>query len=534
MTTPSLNIVECHGRLCRSDGRPANPGTYRLYFSLHRERRGAKELWAETLDGVDVAPGGFYHIILGSQTPFPENLFRGNPVYLATRVVRGDKIADESTHRVPVIAHSLQNGTVLADIHARLSALEEHLFTLGITDKLGNRTRRADRGQYPGLLLSVSDLLERLARVEAAGDRFESGTESRLEALETRADDLDDESTGRVTRIEDELDDIIGPDGDVVDLNERMDRLEGVAGLAELSSTPAPSVSNSALTQLEQRVMNIEAIVADLPDDFAPPTTGGVTAESLRVVKRSGDTMTGGLTINRGGLDVKSGGISARSGTLSSLSVESALRAERVVTSGVELRGDLTVDNPHRVVQVRGIEGRQGSSRDDGPLHLNARGGHAVVVGNSDEGNGMVVHGQATSDNLISRDSGWAEVFQVSKKLIPGTVVRITDGGKRKVDACRKIGDSAVVGVVVEGAGITSGYSTGGNPVRVALFGTAICCAEADSGEIKVGDLLTTSNVTGHARRTDGADLPEGSVLGKALGPLKSGRGVIPILVMVR
>ena len=35
--------------------------------------------------------------------------------------------------------------------------------------------------------------------------------------------------TGRLDSVELELEDIVGPDGDVVDLNERMDRLEGKA-----------------------------------------------------------------------------------------------------------------------------------------------------------------------------------------------------------------------------------------------------------------------------------------------------------------
>ena len=62
---------------------------------------------------------------------------------------------------------------------------------------------------------------------------IESGTEMasvvrRVESMMGRLDEVDRDD-GRLDRLEDELHDIVGPDGDVVDLNERMDRLEGRA-----------------------------------------------------------------------------------------------------------------------------------------------------------------------------------------------------------------------------------------------------------------------------------------------------------------
>ena len=147
---------------------------------------------------------------------------------------------------------------------------------------------------------------------------------------------------------------------------------------------------------------------------------------------------------------------------------------------------------------------------------------------------GLVVHGTTASNRIGVQQSGCAEVFQTGKSLIPGTVVCLAAGGKRKVQACRTVGDPRLLGVVVESAGLLSGDASGPKAVCVALFGTADCCVEADSGPVEVGDLLTPSNVTGHARRVDPADVQPGALLGKALAPLKSGRGVIPIVVMVR
>ena len=494
-----------------------------------------KELWAETVEGVDVAPGGFYHIVLGEEAPLSPDLFGSKPLFLATRVMRGEKLAPESTHRVPVLALSLRNNTVLGDVHDRLRSIEERLFELGVTDRLGKRTRRADRGAFPEMRLAVEDLVERVGRVEVAGDRFETSADTRLGMLESRTSVLDNEDTGRVTRLEDEITDIVGPDGDVVDLNDRMDRVESIAGLEGLvAQSPVGPPSDDSVTDLERRLINVETLVADLPDEPGEVPIVGVTADTLRVVKRSGDVMTGGLTINRGGLEVKSGGIIARSAALSSLSVENTVRTDRLIADGLELRGDLTVDSPRRVLQVRGIEGRMGSAREDGPLHLNSRGGDAVLVGNPDTQGGMVVHGATASNRIDLLESGCAEVFQTGKSLMPGTVVCLAAAGKRKVQACRAIGDTRVLGVVVESAGLLSGDNTGPKAVRVALFGSVQCRVEADSSPVEVGDLLTSSNVTGHARRVEPAELQSGALVGKALAPLKSGKDVIPIVVMVR
>jgi hypothetical protein len=528
------NFVEFHGRLCRRDGRPASPGKYRLYFSLHRDDKAKTELWNEIVDEVQVAPGGFYHVLLGAVAPIEVQLFSKGALYVATRIVRGEDVAVEAIHRVPVLARDLRNAELLDELAARLGELEGRLFEIGVIDRLGKRRRRAEQGAFPQLGLAVIDLSQRMSRVEESGDRFEGSAEERLAELESRATLLDADADGRVPRLEDEVYDIVGVDGDIVDLNERMDRVERIAGLENfVASEPSGEGIGADLSaSLEARIAALEAS-AGTSSKGAGGVRAEVSAESLRVVKRSGDVMTGGLTINRGGLEVKSGSITGRTGAFSSIEVEHAVRAERILVSGLELRGDLTVDRPQRVLQVRGIEGRKGSAREDGPLHLNARGGDAVVIGNSAIGAGLRVHGEVASDQIGAVGRGWAESFESKKPLLAGTVVCVTAAGGRQVEACRVARNPQVIGVVVDKAGVWAGGSTGKIATKVALFGTADCCVEADSAPIAVGDLLTTSNVTGHARRLDPSEVAPGSVLGKALKALKKGRGVIPVVVTV-
>jgi hypothetical protein len=68
--------------------------------------------------------------------------------------------------------------------------------------------------------------------------------------------------------------------------------------------------------------------------------------------------------------------------------------------------------------------------------------------------------------------------------------------------------------------------------VPLAVVGIVPCKASAENGPIAAGDLLVTSTIPGHAMR-DGAP-NAGTIVGKALGSLSSGTGVIPVLVTLQ
>jgi predicted RecA/RadA family phage recombinase len=68
----------------------------------------------------------------------------------------------------------------------------------------------------------------------------------------------------------------------------------------------------------------------------------------------------------------------------------------------------------------------------------------------------------------------------------------------------------------------------------VALGAFALCKVDADIAPIKVGDLLTTSPTKGHAQKVLDPSKAVGAILGKALGPLKKGKGKIPVMVVLQ
>lgn len=80
-------------------------------------------------------------------------------------------------------------------------------------------------------------------------------------------------------------------------------------------------------------------------------------------------------------------------------------------------------------------------------------------------------------------------------------------------------------------AGIAAGPAAEGT-APVAFGGVVICKVDAGYGAIVPGDLLSASPTPGHAMRT--LHTEPGTIIGKALGALDAGRGMIQVLVMPR
>lgn len=163
--------------------------------------------------------------------------------------------------------------------------------------------------------------------------------------------------------------------------------------------------------------------------------------------------------------------------------------------------------------------------------------------------NGMLTHngncsvnGTLTVQNdvvLLAAGQDCAEQFELNEaeQLEPGTVVVIDrDGALRRSHAAY---DKKVAGVI-SGAGpcrpgIVLGKRTSkAHFADVALVGRVYCKVEARHSSIAVGDLLVSSDTPGHAMRADDAQRAFGAVIGKSLGRLDGGQGLIPILVALQ
>jgi len=145
----------------------------------------------------------------------------------------------------------------------------------------------------------------------------------------------------------------------------------------------------------------------------------------------------------------------------------------------------------------------------------------------------------AKSGDILLRNADCAEDFAVSnpENCQPGTVMVIEDSGL--LSPCRRSYDTRVAGVI-SGAGeygpalVLDRRPDTARRLPLALVGKVVCRVDAGYGPVSVGDLLTTSDTAGHAMKADDPVHAPGAVLGKALGELKAGLGLIPVLVTLQ
>ncbi len=159
-----------------------------------------------------------------------------------------------------------------------------------------------------------------------------------------------------------------------------------------------------------------------------------------------------------------------------------------------------------------------------------------IIVRQADGTESVRIDG-GTGDVVLANADCAEEFDLVGDDGAPGTVMVITDDGS--LAASDKPYDTRVAGVV-SGAGsfrpavVMDRRDTGRPRVPVALVGKVYCFVDATTDPIRVGDLLTTSDRRGHAQRIVDGERAFGAVLGKALAPLASGSGLIPVLVALQ
>jgi hypothetical protein len=131
-----------------------------------------------------------------------------------------------------------------------------------------------------------------------------------------------------------------------------------------------------------------------------------------------------------------------------------------------------------------------------------------------------------------------AEPFPLREEddAVPGSVVVIDETTPGGLTLSAEPYDLRVAGVVAGAGGIQPGITLSqGTPsegdARVALAGRVYCLATAGNGPIRPGDLLTTSDVPGHAMRATDRGLAPGATLGKAMSSLEEGEGLVLVLV---
>jgi hypothetical protein len=173
--------------------------------------------------------------------------------------------------------------------------------------------------------------------------------------------------------------------------------------------------------------------------------------------------------------------------------------------------------------------------------------GYGGYFKNTGGGKALRVDGIASVGALeINDGSDFAENFDVSasslsaSEIQPGMVVAIDPANPGKLNLSRRAYDRRVAGVISGAGGVKPGMTMGqeqtlaNGKYPVALSGRVYVWVDATRGAIRPGDLLTTSATPGHAMKAAAPARAQGAIIGKAMTGLKSGKGLVLVLVSLQ
>lgn len=174
---------------------------------------------------------------------------------------------------------------------------------------------------------------------------------------------------------------------------------------------------------------------------------------------------------------------------------------------------------------------------------------------NGDCAQGSVVfrvrrNGNVTADGTFTGGGAdYADMMRIagnSEDFSPGDVLAIDPAGGGLIKAVQPY-SQAVAGVystqpafVGDARGLLEEEQEQSTFIPVALLGIVPVKVTAENGAIHPGDLLTTSSIPGYAMKAQpvlvgGVEVyPAGSILGKAMGSLEEGEGIVQVLITLK
>ncbi len=140
----------------------------------------------------------------------------------------------------------------------------------------------------------------------------------------------------------------------------------------------------------------------------------------------------------------------------------------------------------------------------------------------------------------ITGGADLAEPFKMKEeKLEKGSVVVIDGDHPGRLKRSSSSYDTRVAGIVSGANGVNPGISLHQEGVmdgeqNVALSGRVYVMADSSNGPIRPGDMLTTSDTPGHAMKVTDHAKAQGAIIGKAMGSLDKGEGMVLVLVTLQ
>lgn len=295
---------------------------------------------------------------------------------------------------------------------------------------------------------------------------------------------------------------------------------------------------------------------------FNEPSTGEVSTNNVTAltVKVTGNDSTGidGESVDGTGVSGYSrnkNGVVGSTGSFHGLSTlpEFSFSGVKGITAAIRGAGvwGESYNNQGNASGVLGVSrvgiGVLGNSGSNDGVHGESESGVGVLGKGKPAGRfegDVEVTGDIKLLNPMNADC--SEDFDILEESIePGTVMVLNQVGS--LQQSYKEYDRKVAGIV-SGAGeyrpamvLGTGQDSqigrvkkNGKRLPIALIGKVFCKVDARSSPIETGDLLTTSSTKGYAMKANDPGKAFGAVIGKALGSIKEGLGMIPVLVTLQ
>ena len=129
--------------------------------------------------------------------------------------------------------------------------------------------------------------------------------------------------------------------------------------------------------------------------------------------------------------------------------------------------------------------------------------------------------------------------YQNTKEIPKGSVVTIDQEHPGQLKLSERAYDKKVAGILSGANGVhpgirlkQEGFNDQGE--EVALSGRVYALSDASEEPIEPGDLLTTSSTPGHCMKATDTAKSHGAIIGKAMSSLKSGKGLVLVLVSLQ
>ncbi len=508
---PETVLISYQGLITNSEGKPLEEGEYKIYFSLYRDNAGSELVWANTGQAVKIMNGQL-NCMIGVTNELPAIVFdKSYPLWLSVRI-NDDKPLQPMTKLVmsPYAVRSIYSDTAQFAHRGGSGGISTVNAGLGLTGGGSNNSITlsiAEDGVDSSMMAIDAIGTEQIqddgiTEADIANQAVTSAhiMNSTIMSHDIRSGEVRQGNLATNAVNSDKIYDGSILDADIA-ANAAIDP-------AKIAGTAAVTTQKNTFTAIQRFAYNTAM------GDVVDPGTHKLYVESP-LQGPNGSTV---YVENTGAAGIGMVVVASSTDNTVLLSQEG---------SGNVLRCDSWTGGWHPVFTVK----------NDGGIKVQHDGtGYAADI----YGNVAIRETTGTLVMELGKGLDYAEGFDVNDdndEVSPGAVLVIDESNPGELKLSDEAYDSKVAGIVAGANDLGSGVRLGAGQFDhdVALAGRVYCNVDAKYGEIKAGDLLTTSPTPGYAMVVKERQKAHGSILGKAMESMAEGEsGQILVLVTLQ